>query len=314
MTSAPTTRAARARPTSTWAAARERAERKPVQAAPTSTAPAPLAPTRIATWGAAWGWSSSGVKVATRTRSTSAGSVPASSRARDPARAERSTRLSPLTRRRRRTPVRVEIQPESIPSGAAISSFSTTRSGRTAAIEAIPGALVRRPFVLARVARAIRPSGSTSEASTSKSGSRGSSGKGPLPARERLDLDSLDRPTDEPGEHLPRADVEVARDSELPKFPSHRRPADRAGQGCGEEIPWVLGKEVGGPRGDDGGLGRLELDLLKGGAERLHPGLHRRGVKGSGDRQALRSDPGRLGGGVRGFDSLQRAGEDELLR
>src|SRR5918995_382215 len=314
MTSAPTTRAARARPASTWPAARERAERKPVQAAPTSTAPAPVAPTRIATWGAAWGWSSSGVKVATRTRSTSAGSVPASSMARDPARAERSTRLSPLTRRRRRTPVRVEIQSESIPSGAAISSFPTIRSGRPAAIEAIPGARVRLPFVLAPVARAIRPSGSTSDASTSKSCSCGSSGKGPLPARERFDLDSLDRPSDEPGDYLLGTDVEEARDAEIPKLPSHRRPADRADQrGC-EGIPRVLGKEVGGGGGDDRSFRCIEFNAVQGGSERLHCGLHRLGVEGAGDREALRSDPQRLGGGVRGFDPLERPGEDELLR
>src|SRR5215218_5944120 len=325
--SAPTTRAARAPPASTWARASERPERKPVQAAPMSIAPAPLAPTRAATCGAAWGWSSSGVKVATSTRSISEGSTRASSSARAPARAESSTRLSPLTRRRRSTPVREAIQSESIPSGAAISSFSTTRSGSAVAIEAIPAELVRRPLLrrgsseaaveepaICRVSRATSPSGSTSEASTSKSCSQGSSGNGPLPARDGLYLCALDRPTNEAGEDLARPDVEEATHAELPEPSRDGRPADRAGQGGGQGVPRVLVEEVRGHGRDHGRRGAAELDLVERRAEGTGARLHRGSVEGARDREALRANARGLGSGESGLDAQLWSGEHELLR
>src|SRR3954449_10053650 len=112
-------------------------------------------------------------------------------------------------------PVREEIQFESTPRGRSSSSFSTTRSGSQAAIAAMPGPdVLFDPFV-APVARATRSSGSTSEEFTSHCWSGPSSGKGRIPARERLGLSVVDGAANETGEHLARADVQVARDAEL---------------------------------------------------------------------------------------------------
>jgi hypothetical protein len=80
--SAPITSTRSARPVSTWPAARRSAAIQPVQAAPMSIAPAFSAPSSLATTGAAFGVISSGVIVATSTRSTSRASTPASCSAR----------------------------------------------------------------------------------------------------------------------------------------------------------------------------------------------------------------------------------------
>src|SRR5262245_6682331 len=141
-------------------------------------------------------------------------------------------------------PVREEIQFASTFRGRASSSFSTTRSGSQAATEAIPGPDVRFDPFMAPVARATRPSGSTSEASTSNCCSGPSSGKGGLPARQRLSLRPVDRAADEAGEDLAGADVDVARDPELVELRQHRRPADRAGEGGGEGISRVVAERL----------------------------------------------------------------------
>src|SRR3954454_9444669 len=290
ITSAPTTSTARALPDSSCAVARERAERKPVQAAPTSTAPAEGAPIRLAISGAACGSIWSGVEVATSTSSRSAGSRPASPRALEPASAPRSTSVSPLTRRRRWMPVREEIHSEATPSGAASSSFSTTRSGSAAGTAALPGAAACFPPFragAAPVARATRPSGSTSEESTSHCCPGESSGKGRLPVREGLDLDLVQRPPDQAGQHLAGPDVEVSRDAELPEPAEHSRPADGTDQRGGQSVAHVVAEEVSRRRTDDRGARVSELDLLELGAKGAHSRFHRLCVEGAGDGELL---------------------------
>src|SRR3954447_9475803 len=315
ITSAPTTSTARALPDSSCAVARERAERKPVQAAPTSTAPAEGAPIRLAISGAACGSIWSGVEVATSTRSRSAGSRPASARALEPASAPRSTSVSPLTRRRRWMPVRDEIHSESTPSGAASSSFSTTRSGRAAAMAAMPGAALRfAPFVFTPVARATSPSGSTSEASTSHCCPGERSGKSRLPGGNGLGLGAIERPPDQSGEDLPRSDVEIPPHAELAEPAENRRPADRADERGGERVARVVVEEFRRGRANDGSTRGLEIDLVELGPESLHPRRHGLGVEGARDGQLLRAHARALRGGVGILDPRQRPGEDELLR
>src|SRR4051794_26941825 len=71
--------------------------------------------------------------VATRTRSSSSGSTPASSSARRPASVASASRRSPsATWRRSRTPVRATIQSSLTPARSAISALPTIRSGSAA--------------------------------------------------------------------------------------------------------------------------------------------------------------------------------------
>src|SRR3954453_20544102 len=119
-----------ARPVSIWPAAIRRAARKPEQAAPMSIAPARSAPSSCATSGAVLGVISSWLIVATRTRSMSYGSTPASVRARRPAQVAISLRRSDgAARRRVWTPVRLMIQASSTPRRPASAEFGTTSAG-----------------------------------------------------------------------------------------------------------------------------------------------------------------------------------------
>jgi hypothetical protein len=128
--SAPITSTLSARPVSTWPAASRSAARKPEQAAPMSIAPARSAPSSLATIGAALGISSSGLIVATRIRSTSSGSTPASPSVRLAANVAMSVRLSlGAARRRVFTPVRLMIHASSTPMRSAISALVTTSAG-----------------------------------------------------------------------------------------------------------------------------------------------------------------------------------------
>src|SRR4051794_25329061 len=73
--------------------------------------------------------------VATRTRSSCSGSMPASSRARRPASVASASSRSPSAMwRRSRTPVRLTIQSSLTPARSATSAFSTTLSGSAAPI------------------------------------------------------------------------------------------------------------------------------------------------------------------------------------
>ena len=131
------TTAQRARPASIWAAPTASAERKPVHAEPTSNAPARVAPSPWATSGAAAGITSSAVEVATITRSTSAGSVPARASAIRAASVAWVCSRSPGSARRREwIPVRRAIQSAGTPSRASISALATTRSGTLMPTEA----------------------------------------------------------------------------------------------------------------------------------------------------------------------------------
>src|SRR5262249_39184711 len=162
--------------------------------------------------------------------------------------------------------------------------------GRAAATAATPGPVVcRAPFSLAPVARATSASGSTRVESTSQSCPGRSSGKGRLPARQGLSLGAVDRPPYEAGEHLGRADVQVAPDAEPAQPLEDGGAVNGADQGAGQRVADVLAEEVRRGGGDHRGLGLAEVDLVERLAEWLHARGHRLGVEGAGDGEALGS-------------------------
>ena len=109
-----------------------------MQAAPMSNAPAPIAPSSWATWGAAFGITSSGVVVATSTRSTCAGATPARRSAAVAAfvACVVSRSLGSATWRER-MPVRRTIHSSVTPMRGAMSAFGTTVCGRLTPTDAI---------------------------------------------------------------------------------------------------------------------------------------------------------------------------------
>ena len=138
MKSAPITTAHCARPASIWPVPTASADRKPVHAAPMSNAPARAAPSSWATWGAAFGMTSSGVVVATSTRSTCSGATPARRSAAAAAFvAWVASRSSGSATWRERMPVRRTIHSSVTPIRGAMSAFGTTVSGRLMPTDAI---------------------------------------------------------------------------------------------------------------------------------------------------------------------------------
>ena len=144
--SAPMTSTHWARPASIWPVPTASADRKPVHAAPMSNAPARTAPSSWATSGAAFGMTSSGVVVATSTRSTCSGETPARRSAAAPALVAWVVRRSSGSATcRARIPVRRTIHSSLTPIRAAISALGTTLRGRLAPTDAIAAPSARRP-------------------------------------------------------------------------------------------------------------------------------------------------------------------------
>ena len=130
-----------------------------------SIAPAFSAPSALATTGAAFGVMSSGVIVATSTRSTSRGSTPASWSALRPAKVAYSDSVScGSARRRDLMPVRFWIQASSTPMRSAIAPLGTTSGGtwwprpRTRAVR---GSVRMLPLRVASRAMVARSAGSS---------------------------------------------------------------------------------------------------------------------------------------------------------
>src|SRR5918992_2892791 len=301
--SAPITSTRSARPVSTWPAARRSAASQPEQAAPMSIAPALWAPSAAATTGAAFGVSSSGVIVATSTRSTSRGSTPASWSARRPANVAYSASVScGAARRRDLIPVRFWIQASSTPMRGAMSEFGTTSGGTwwpSPTMRAVRGgAGATTPVRVASRAIVARSAGS-SALRMCKLLSR------------RLDRAVGEDALAEAGEHLAGPDLDEAAAAGLVQREDGLAPADRLGQ-RGRELGADVLERLGRGAGEDGERAVVQLGLVERGAERLDRGLHARRVEGAGDveRQRALAAPAR---GPLGLGEVRaRAGEDDL--
>src|SRR4051794_32290023 len=253
-TSAPTTSTVCARPLSIIPAPELSALTQPVQAAPTSKAFARAAPSSVATIGAALGSRSSAEVVATSAASRAAGSTPASWTAARAAAIARSLRRSEgIAWRRERMPVRLTIQPSSIPRRSAIGRLETAVSGSTWA---------RPSTVAVGVVPAGRMAGSAS----------GALGMGGLP---RDPLGQL-------GEHVAGARLDEVLGARVEHGAERLAPAHGPRQGRGQLVAHV-GERRGGRAGEDGEARLAELDVVEGGAERRDGRLHRRRVERAGD-------------------------------
>src|SRR5918995_4603418 len=276
-TSAPITSTWSQRPPSTWAAARASADRKPVQAAPTSIAPARWAPSSCATSGAVFGLTSSGAIVATSTRSRSAASTPASSRACRPAFVARSLRRSPSrTKRRSCTPVRCTIHCSVTPAPSAITSLPTTRSGTALATDARAAARRRRPSQDGGVAVATAPW--WDEAASGAAILARVSCIGGLHCQRCVRLHAVERLADEVCEYVAGAGLDEASHTALLQSAHDLEPAHRVGDGLHEALADIVERLRGDARQDR--YARLaHLRLHDQGAEWLHDGLHEGRVK-----------------------------------
>src|SRR5918992_1476399 len=310
-TSAPITRAWSERPASTWAVARERADRKPVQAAPTSIVPARRAPSSCATSGAAFGLTSSAATVATSTRSRSTASTPASVSARRPAAVARSLRRSPSrTKRRSRTPVRCTIHCSVTPAPSAITSLPTTRSGTALATDARAAARRRRPSQDGGVAVATAPwwyeaaSGAAILALVSCIGG--------LHCQRCVRLHAVERLADEVCEYAAGAGLDEAGHTALLESAHDLEPAHRVGDGLHEALADVVERLRGDARQDR--HARLaHLRLHDQGAEWLHDGLHQGRVECARHGKTLGAHAGLPQPFLRGLEVDVRSGQDELV-
>src|SRR5919202_3233033 len=268
--SAPITSTRSARPVSICPAAMRKAARNPLHAAPMSSAPARSAPRAWATSGAAFGVISSGVIVATRTRSRSYGSTPASASARRAAQVAMSLRRSlGAARRRVWTPVRLTIQASSTPRRSESTALGTTSAGTQ----------WPRPMTLAvRGGASGAPSRVASRATSRRSGGSVALRMGGLQLG-RLHLAVGQDPLAHAGEHLARADLDEAADALGVERQHGLPPADGLGQRGGELLADVA-EGAGGRARDDGEARLADLDVVQGGPERRDGGRHGRRVEG----------------------------------
>src|SRR5829696_8814361 len=246
-------------------------------------------PSALATTGAVFGVSSSGVIVASRTRSTSVALRPASSSARRAALTARSAvRSSGAAKRRSRMPVRRVIQSESTPIRSAIGPFGTTWSG----------SLWPRAITRAVRGGATRPLSGLTDSWVKGSGMKGvgvlGGGRGGsgcrrgVVLRRGLHLRSRDDPLGEPRQHLAGANLDEALGARVVQRREGLAPADRADQRARELVADVL--ERLGRRAREHGEARLrQLDLVERRAERRDGRSHRRRVERAGDREPDRA-------------------------
>src|SRR5215208_6445844 len=271
-----------ARPVSIWPAASRSAARKPEQAAPMSIAPARSAPRSWATSGAVFGVISSWLIVATSTRSSSYGSMPASLMARRAAQVAMSLRRSVgAARRRVCTPVRLTIHASSTPRRPASAEFGTSSAGLQ----------WPRPTMLAvRCGAKVEPLRVASRAIVRSSGGSIALCIGGLQARG-LDLRAVGEDAlAEAGEHLAGADLDEAGRAGGVQCEHRLAPADRGGQ-RGGELGADVGERLSARARDDGEAGLAELDRLERLAERRDGRLHQGRVERAGDVELQRSAP-----------------------
>src|SRR5215207_2215597 len=267
--SAPITSTHSARPVSTCAAPAESADSQPVQAAPMSYAAAPM-PSALATTGAVFGVSSSGVIVARSTRSTSAGLRPASDSARRAALTARSAvRSSGAAKRRSRMPVRRVIQSESTPIRSAIGPLVTTRSGSLwprPTTRAVRGG-AKRPLMVFSVVASV-------------------SGMDAL--LRSLDLRPGHDPLRKPRQDLAGADLDEAGRAGIVDGGKGLAPEDGPDQRARELVAHV-GERLRGRAREDGEPRLAQLDVVERGAERRDRRRHRGRVERAGDGQSDRA-------------------------
>src|SRR4051794_19656258 len=297
ISSAPITSTACALPVSTWAAAIERPDRKPVHAAPRSTAPACPVPSRSATRGAALGSSSSWVKVATSTRSTSEAGTPPASSASAPARVARAVRPSPsAARRRSRTPVRLTIQSSSTPSRPAIAALGTTSCGRATPRPAMPA-------VRARGA----PRGSARGASVAIELCISD-----LPALGGQRLHIIERAPHESRQHTPWSGLHHVAHAHRLQLAHHVEPAHWADERLSEApagVPEGLSRDA----REHGHLRPVEVDCLQQCPEPLGRARHRGGMERPRHREALGANAARAGFFLGGCDPVLGTGDHHLV-
>src|SRR5215208_2245190 len=229
-------------------------------------------PSSSATRGAVLGVSSSGVIVATSTRSMSLGLRSASWSARRAAStASVLVRSSGPATRRSRMPVRRTIHSASTPMRSAIGPFGTTRSG----------SLWPRPTT-----RAVRTGATKPPPAIEFSAVRASGMDGGL--RRGLGLRALDDSPGEPGEHLARADLDEATRAGVVHRGEGLAPAHGPHECARELVAHVLERLRRGAR-EDGESRLAELDVVERVAERRNRRSHRGRVERARHRQPDRA-------------------------